>query len=333
MPRRGASLRTWQLLVVAGLAVLGWWFAQHSTRAVLHPEHATMLRAARTMTRGMDAIQAEKQERGLLVDRRHDPNRTGLIGPQWSPIVTTYGELSAKRTAGNPDLAAAMVAELGRVPEARGDVIVTVVSGSLVGANLAVLAALEAMDLHVVLVSSLGASMWGATDPEFTWLEIEAALREARVIDVRSTISVLGGDMALGGGIEEEGRAALRESARRHDVPVWERQDLVTLTREVFDRAVSDAGGLDNVRAFVNVGGSMLSLGLCRAAASYPVGLSHRRLPCVDGVPGLMSMMSNREVPIMHVLNIEEMALRYGLPLDPRPLPRIGENPRVYGNR
>lgn len=331
IPRRTSPVPTWILLTLSLLVTLSWWTFERVSTSAVHPRHAEMVRAARTMRDGMAAIHASKQARGILADADVDPNATGLIGPEWSPLVTTYGDLVAKRTATNPDLAASLVAELTRLGADAGDTIVVVMSGSLVGANVAILSAAHALDYRVLAVSSLGASMWGATDPDFTWLDMEATLRQAGVLDVTSRLAVLGGDMALGGGIPEPGVAALRASARRHDVPLWEPTSLEELTDRVFAHVARRTDDLADVRAFVNVGGSMLSLGLCREAASYPVGMSSRSLPCRDGTPGLMTVLSRRDVPVLHVLNLDELAIRYGLPLDPRPLPNPGENPRVYG--
>ena len=38
-----------------------------------------------------------------------------------------------------------------------------------------------------------------------------------------------------------------------------------------------------------------------------------------------------RNVPVLHLLNIKRLALDWGLPFDPVPLPTIGESKRVYG--
>src|SRR5690606_26516175 len=82
-------------------------------------------------------------------------------------------------------------------------------SGSMVGANVAAIAAVEAMGMELVLVSSVGSSMFGATDPELTWLDIETLLRDAGVISARSRLGVIGGGRAVGAGLDPSGREAI----------------------------------------------------------------------------------------------------------------------------
>src|SRR3546814_10775357 len=96
-----------------------------------------------------------------------------MIGPEFTVITTSLGSLPAKRTTTLPDFAGALVREIKALDLPAGTPVVIVVSGSLVGANIATIAATEALGLRPVVISSTGASMWGATDPDFTWLDIE----------------------------------------------------------------------------------------------------------------------------------------------------------------
>ncbi len=111
----------------------------------------------------------------------------------------------------------------------RGTPVVIVLSGSFVGGNIAAIAAAEALGLRPVVIASLGASMWGATDPAFNWLDMMAALRERGVIRARVAAAVLGGDGAVGGSMDAAGVAALRASAARDGVPVVEARPLAAL--------------------------------------------------------------------------------------------------------
>src|SRR5207237_7789040 len=125
-----------------------------------------------------------------------------------------------KRTTSNPDFAAALVRLIASLDLPRGAPIIIVLSGSFVGANVAAIAAAEALGLKPIVIASLSASMWGATDPQFNWLDMAAMLRERGVIRTRTTAAVLGGEGAVGGGMDPAGVAALRASAARDGVPV-----------------------------------------------------------------------------------------------------------------
>jgi len=44
---------------------------------------------------------------------------------------------------------------------------------------------------------------------------------------------------------------------------------------------------------------------------------------------GVLQAMAAEKIPVIHLLNIKGLCERYGLPWDPRPLPRPGEG-RIY---
>jgi poly-gamma-glutamate system protein len=293
--------------------------------------HAQMVRAARTMETASRVILAEKSARGLVQPPAADPNRTGLIGPEWSEITTTLGILEAKRTATNPDLAAAIVRSLSRLDLKAGDVAVVALSGSLVGANLAALAAVEALRLKPVVISSLAASMYGATDPTFTWGDMESVMRAAGVISTRSTLLVPGGVGGTARDLGPEAREMLRAAAQRHGGAYLDAATPAELHRMLLEGIERVAGSLDDVRILINAGGAQIALGDCPEAATYPNGLVQRALPCSGDFPGLLVEFSRRGTPVLHILNMRRLAADWGLPYDPAGVHLIGDNVRIYG--
>lgn len=83
------------------------------------------------------------------------------------------------------------------------------------------------------------------------------------------------------------------------------------------------------VAAFVNVGGAPANLGNCPRASRIPVGLQLRPMTCFHPERGVIFLMAELGMPIIHLLNVREVAGDYGLPFDPIPLPQIGEG-RIY---
>ena len=65
--------------------------------------------AAGRMRKAIDVIAGYHETAGIEIDETIDPNRTGLIGPEYTDLFTSLGQLEAKRTTTNPDLAALMV--------------------------------------------------------------------------------------------------------------------------------------------------------------------------------------------------------------------------------
>jgi poly-gamma-glutamate system protein len=309
-----------------------WLTIEWATQPPIHPRFAEMLTAARTLQAASGVLWAEKMARGLTPPPQADPNRTGMIGPEFTSLTTTLGDLPSKRTTTNPDFAAALVRLIASLNLARGTPVVIVVSGSFVGGNVAAIAAAEALDLRPIIVASLSASMWGAGDPDFNWLDMAQVLRERGVVRARTAATVFGGDGAVGGGMDAAGVAALRASAARDGVPMVEVRPLAALIEALLGHVNAALG--DGVRpgAVINVGGALIGLGSCRESYELPPGLTTRPLPCTAGTPGLALRLAQDGLPMLHVLNMRRLALELGLPFDPVPLPTPGNNKAIYGS-
>ena len=318
------------------MSVAAWLTVELATHRPIHPRYAEMLTAARTMQAASRVLVAEKEARGLMQGSEADPNRTGMIGAEFTAITTTLGDLPSKRTTTNPDFAAALVRLLASLDLPRGKPAVVVVSGSFVGGNIAAIAAAEALGLRPIVIASLSASMWGATDPAFNWLDMATLLRERGVIRARITAAVLGGDGAVGGSMDAAGVTALRASAARDGVPVVEARPLAALIDALLgqiDAALAEAPNSKAAPgAVINVGGALIGLGSCRESYEFPIGLTARPLPCTAGAPGIAMRLDNDGVPVLQVLNIRRLAVEWGLPFDPVPLPTPGNNKAIYGS-
>jgi poly-gamma-glutamate system protein len=331
-PRTHAGVAPAWLAAAAALSLAAWLTIEHTLRAPLHPRYVEMLAAAHTVQAASRVLWAEKEARNLLPALEADPNRTGMIGPEFTALTTTLGELGAKRTTTNPDFAAALTRMVASLDLPRGTPVVIVLSGSFVGGNVAAIAAAETLGLRPVVVASLSASMWGAGDPTFNWLDIAAVLRLRGVIRSHTTAAVLGGDGAVGGSMDPQGILALRAAAERDGVTIVEARPLAALIDALMTRIAADIGGNARPGAVINVGGALIGLGSCREAAELAPGLTRHQLPCSDGTPGLATRLSRDGLPVLHVLNIRRLALELGLPFDPMPLPGPGNNAAVYGS-
>lgn len=321
------------LLLVAVLCLGAWFLVERRLAAGTSAYYLEATAAARQMQNAMNVIYREKERLGILQDPAHDPNRTGLIGPEVSPLLTTLGQLQSKRTATNPDLAAAITEELLQNGVTQGSPVIVVLSGSFVGANVAVLAALETVQAQPFIINSVGGSMYGAIDPQFTWLDMQQALEESGVVRAWPGVAIPGGYDAIGVGLDEEGMDLIRESAERTGETLLMAESLGELVDEVIERLESRSGAPIQPAMLINVGGSMLGLGNCTAIELPEELVTRRPVPCEGGEPGLVTILSNDGVPVMNVLNLRFLALQLGLPYDPIPLPTPGNNPRVYGWR
>ena len=95
------GIGTARLLLAAAASIALWQGAEHVWKRA-GPDPEVLRSAAATMQQATQVIRNEKAQRGLLQGADLDPNRTGLIGPQWSETMTTVGNLQAKRTLTMP---------------------------------------------------------------------------------------------------------------------------------------------------------------------------------------------------------------------------------------
>ena len=65
-------------------------------------------------------------------------------------------------------------------------------TGSMPGANIAVLTACKSLGLYPVTISSVGASQWGANQIDFTWLDMEKILFDREIIPSQSVAASIG---------------------------------------------------------------------------------------------------------------------------------------------
>jgi poly-gamma-glutamate system protein len=282
-----------------------------------------MAEASRLMAAAGAAIKDCRESRGVKVDRETDPNGTGLIGLETSPITTSAGRLEAKRTTTNPNFAALVVSLFHEAGVRRGDAVAVGASSSFPALIIATLAAAEVLGLEPLVISSLGASEFGANIPGFNWVDMEDCLRAAGVLDISPLARAVGGDEDVGRDMSPEGRALLESRIRESGVPFLEESDLERNV-EFRMKLYRERAGNRPVKAFVNIGGSWANIGTNSEVLKLRPGLTSDVFVPPPAERGVLQAMAARHVPIIHLLNVKGLCERYGLPWDPRPLPAPG---------
>lgn len=282
-----------------------------------------MSEASRLMAEASAALRDCREHRGLPIDPAADPNGTGLIGVERSEITTSLGSVEAKRTTTNPDFAALVVSLFHEAGVRRGDAVAVGASSSFPALVVATLSASRAMGVEPVVISSLGASEWGANLPGFHWIDMEDCLRAAGLLDVRPVARAVGGEEDVGLDMEPAGRALLAARIRSGEASVLEEPDL---ERNVALRlkAYREGAGARPIKAFVNIGGSWANMGVDASVLAITPGLAPRVPLPPPGRRGVIQAMAAAGVPVIHLLNVKGLCERYGLPWDPRPLPEPG---------
>ena len=333
-----------QRAIVAALAVIGLVAVEVFPSEEQQPHYAEKMLAARKTQEAFDVISAASEKKGLQLRLKTDPAGSRLIGQVLSPITSGSGSLVSKQTTVNPNFAAVIVEWLKEARVKAGDVVAVGVSGSFPAINIAVYAAIHELGAEPVIVASTAASQWGANDPSFTWLDMEAVLRKNEVFPYKSAAASLGGvgDDAIG--LSARGRRMLERAIERNEVP-----SLATIDGEASE-AVEDAepatenvalvdegkvrermkvfyevAGERPIKAYINVGGGTVSVGTKVGKKKFNPGLNLRPPKGIDDMPpSVLGAFMEAGVPGIHLTSMVSIAENYGLEIAPRTTPDVG---------
>jgi len=309
-----------KIMLAAIVSLVAWPVLQTVPPAQSIQWSQDMREAANRMVEAIAAVARFCGTAGIPISESLDPNRTCLIGPEYTPLFTTLGQLEAKRTTTNPDMAGLLVHILSRAGVSAGDTIAVGASASFPALVIAILTAAEALGVQPVTILSLGASSYGATRPGFNLLHIhELLLNEGIISTVPAAVS-LGGERDAGSEFDPAVREDLVRQIRNSAIPLVVEADL----RGSVARRMAiylDASRGRRLAAFVNIGGSAANLGISPKVLTVEPGLNTQLDLPPEEERGVLYEMAARGIPVIHLLHIRGLALRYGLPWDPMPLP------------
>jgi poly-gamma-glutamate system protein len=312
------------LSVLALLALMAFLAVEYGKEDVKLKYYDQKIEAAKLANEASKYLKESRMHRGVFVDVVNDPNETALIGQDITPITTDRGYIEAKLTATNPNFAAVVVDMLKEAELEKNDVVAVAFTGSFPGLNVAVHSAVQTLKLKPIIITSVGASNWGANDPYYTWLDMERALFNAGIFKYKSVAASIGGGLDRGRGLSPEGRQLISDAIARNKVEFINEEHLESSIQkriEIYNKQRKK----DKIKAFINVGGGISSIGSVENAQFIPNGLS-KTLPMKNfPVRGLLIQMSEKNIPVIHLLNVNQLAQQYGLPANPTPLPRPGE--------
>ncbi|MDH4210159.1 MAG: poly-gamma-glutamate system protein [candidate division WOR-3 bacterium] len=319
MKKREGKISILSLLIVTTITILLMIVELNSKAKVQTEYHSEKLSAAEKANRAFAVIKDTVVRMGIPIDRINDPNETGIIGLQYSPITTERGDLDAKLTSTNPNLAALVVKLLKEAGARKDDLVGVSLSGSLPALNISVVSATEALGLKPVIITSVSASMWGANYPELTYLDMENILVERGILKSRTIAASLGGEDDVGRGLSPAGREIVEQAAMRNTVPMIEARNL----DEVIEKKMEKFNSLGNIKIFINVGERATAL----AGSATDGGLI--RPYSIRAGNGLIALFSQSGIPVINLNDINTLAQNNGLGVSPIPLPKPGEG-RLY---
>ena len=220
--------RTRVLVSMATISLFMVYISINSTVTYTAEGFEQKLEASKIMESALKVLKIEVKENKEIKDNTIyidiDPNTTGLIFKEDSPIRSSVGDLDAKQTVLKPNFAAVVVDYLIQAGINPGDTVAIGMTGSMPGANIAVLSACKAMGVFTVNISSVGSSTWGATDPNFTWLDMETVLIENKIFYNKSIAASMGGkgDCLRRSGKRggKEARKIVKHAVKRNNIPL-----------------------------------------------------------------------------------------------------------------
>lgn len=332
MPFRPSLRSIWTLLILAvvccGLYV--WCENSHVERKM--PHYAEKIAAAELEVKCLEAFQQARSEMGVFSENYKEPLLDALIGQQFSLITTDMGKYDVKLGGANPNFAAVAVELLKRAGVQRGDLVAVALTGSNPGANLAVLCACEVLGARPITITALGASWWGANDPDFTWADMEGLLIRAGLIHSQPVAVSMGGIDDAAVGLSRVGQDLMKEAAERNGL-VFIHESNLPASMARWYRLFEESARGTSYKAYVNVGNGVASLGHPVNARLVPNGLS-RRMP-IQNYPtrGVIHRFNASGVPVIHMDDILSLSRRYGLGEPSIPLPQIGQGAVFVADR
>lgn len=336
-----------QRAIVAALAIVGLIAVEVFPSEEQQPHYAEKMLAARKSQEALEALHDASERRGIGLRLKTDPSGSRMIGEVLSPITSGSGSLVSKQTSVNPNFAAVVVEWLKELRVKSGDVVAVGLSGSFPAMNVAVYSALHELGIEPIIISSTAASQWGANDPTFTWLDMEAVLRKNEVFPYKSVAASLGGvgDDAIG--LSKRGRRMLERAIERNEIPSLaelDGEELQAPTQQegaeqptpslaLVDqdrvrermRVYYEIAGDRPIKAYVNVGGGTVSVGTKVGKRKFNPGVNARPPKGIEDMPpSVLGAFLETGVPGIHVTRIIDLAERYGLEIAPRVTPEVG---------
>jgi poly-gamma-glutamate system protein len=319
--RRIEKVSRWELVALAAIAVGLFAILVNSRQLAKARDFDVKSEAAKLTSEAFKAVRDFRGQAGLPIDEINDPNRTGLVGTQYSLITFGRGDQSGVMTAANPNFVAVVIALLRKAGLKSGDVVAVGLNGSLPALNIEVLAACKGLGLKSVVISAVSSGMWGANDPRLTWLDIETILDRKGILGFKSKAASPGGDGDVGRGMSPEGRAWLDSAIARNRVPPLLPQsleDAVARRMEIYRR---EAAGKP-IRGFINVGNAVANLG--EPDKPLATGVLDRR-PAQLPSPSVVRAMAEKGVAIINLTDVPRLAYRFRFPVAPIPLPALAK--------
>jgi len=176
----------------------------------------------------------------------------------------------------------------------------------------------------------------------------EPTFRDEGLFTITSIACSIGGHQDRGLGLDEGGMRLAKASIERNGLQPFRIEFAKPITAEnpmtITDLKADFTANVDDrmrlyeekaegkrIKAYINVGGGMVSVGRNIGKLMFRPGVNKRPPRNVRQIDGVMPRFINQDVPVIHVVHVNALANRYTLPLEPAEAPPIGEGGVFYG--
>lgn len=213
-----------------------------------------MIRARENTKILFEEIKQQKIKLGITIDEKLDINKTGIIGEEFTGLTTTMGDLDSKRLSTNSNFSAYFVKILKEANLKEGDKVFVNMSSSFPGLNLSLISALDILKLEGIIINSIGASMYGANNEEFIFLEMVEHLYNKKMIKNKILAYSYGGDWDIGGNFIEETKENIGERIKNLNIKKIYNKNI----NENLEERIKFYNSYGEPRYFFNVGGNLV---------------------------------------------------------------------------
>ena len=288
--------------------------------------------------------------KGYLCRNTGDISCTGLIGLSMTDTTTDSGDLYAKRSSVNPNLAAIFVMWLNSLNLQKGDTVALQETGSYPALDIAMLSAIKSLELKPLIIFSAGSSQFGANRPEFTWPDMYKNLVNKKLFNYDVLGITIGGSRDNGYGLNPSAIVDLHSAISRNgyktiNVPYKDATNTSVKKRmAMYKKAAGDSP----IKAYINVGGNMASIGLkknivittdskgkehkevsnARTVRSFPSGVVSKLPPQYKTINSVAVQFLQQGVPVVNIRDINSSIIkRYGITYNPASVATPGKGP------
>lgn len=312
------------LLLISAFAIGGLTLVEALPVMNQQPYMRLKMDAAHLAKEAFDVIATARMRSGTEIRYDIDPTGSGLLGLPTSSVTSLPGSLADKQMTVNPNFAAAIVQMLKEAGVQKDDAVAVGVSGSFPALNVCAYAALETIEARPIVIGSGASSSWGANVPELLWLDMERILQQQNIFRTRAVAASVGGEADRGLSFVPEGVEAIQQSIERNGLQMLNTKKFEDILEERMEIYRKQSDG-QPIKAYINVGGGMASVGRTAGKEAFKSGLNSSLPPAASDQDGIMHRFAKDGVPVIHLVKVRSLAQKYGFPEGFEEQPKVGQ--------